>query len=444
MPTPKPIRRRSLERAFAVALTLCGAALPALCPRPAAAADQAPAPLTTIKPERGFLDDAFALSEGGDTLYYVTTDGTSFATLRAAVLPAAGAAPAAATSTEVLTGLPLYVTRIVLLPDSRVLVVSRDAEGTGLVSGAVYSLTTRAAVPLAPAVKAALGPATDIVLAQPAGGPAIVAWKRPADGAGAGEYKIAAVSAGTLKLVGQRAFKVRDGDGKIQTAQGSAVPLYFTDDYLTLVAKHDGAFDRKKDVRQPDFVASVDVLTGKVVRARPISDPTALLEDARLHTTGESAFVTASAETQRVELWTQSDRADGQADVRVPLQLPRAASMYDPQTLRYARLRPGQLLVSLTVDPVNERAVAAKRADADSIDLVLVDLSRPEQTRRVLTLPGQKRPSGWAASPAGRLALLRKHKGFSRGGTELEVYDLPLSEGAEASAPIGRKTATAK
>lgn len=443
MPTPKPIRRRSLERVFAVALALCGAALPAaLCPRPAAATEPAPAPLATLKPERGFLDDAFALSDDGGTLYYVTTDGTTFSTLRAAALPTAGTAPAAAASTEVLTGLPLYVTKILLLPDSRVLVVSRDAEGTGLSSGAVYSLTTRAAVPLAPAVKAALGPTTEIVLAQPASGPVLVAWKRPADGAG--EYKIAAVAAGTLKLVGQRSFKVRDGDGKIQTAQGSAVPLYFADDYLTLVAKHDGTFDKKKDVRQPDFVASVDALTGKVVRARPISDPTALLEDARLHTTGESAFVTASAETQRVELWTQSDKADGQADVRVPLQLPRAASLYDPQTLHYARLRPGQLLVSLTVDPVNERAVAAKRADADSIDLVLVDLSRPEQTRRVLTLPGQKRPSGWAASPAGRLALLRKHKGFSRGGTELEIYDLPLTEGAEAAAPIGRKTATAK
>jgi hypothetical protein len=80
------------------------------------------------------------------------------------------------------------------------------------------------------------------------------------------------------------------------------------------------------------------------------------------------------------------------------------------------------------VDPVNEDAVAAKRTDPDEIDLCTVDLSgdKPGPAQRKLTLLAGKRPFGWVVSPSGRLVFLRKHKGFSRGGTEAEVYDLAL------------------
>jgi hypothetical protein len=43
---------------------------------------------------------------------------------------------------------------------------------------------------------------------------------------------------------------------------------------------------------------------------------------------------------------------------------------------------------------------------------------------KLLSLPGHKRPSAWVVTDTGRLAILRKHKNFPRGGTQIEVYDV--------------------
>ena len=42
----------------------------------------------------------------------------------------------------------------------------------------------------------------------------------------------------------------------------------------------------------------------------------------------------------------------------------------------------------------------------------------------VARLDGKRRPSTWVMGP-GEIAVLRKHKGFARGGTDLEVLALP-------------------
>jgi len=448
-----------------------------------------PAPqgaVTVVKPERGFVDDAFALSEDGSVFFYVNTDGASWASLRAVGLPprprvdagssapasssgapdAAGTPPlrtaggqaaskpllaaaktpppkktppapaftvAAGQSLELLTGLQLSVAKMALLPDDRVLLVMRDLDAGGMVNGSVYSLRSRAAVPVPGGTAGSIGPATDIMLAESPSGPVIVAATRPIEARA--EYQIQVWNAATLKLIGQRSYRLREGDGRVMTAQGSALPLYFIDDYQTLVAKHDGYFDKKKDIRQPDFLAFVDSLTAKVRRSQPISDPTALLELARVHKEhGESVFPFADPETQKIFLYVFSDRAaaDTAAESRSELRLPRPSSTYDGTTLRYQRLRPDRLLLSLAVDPVNEQAVAQRRTDLDDIDFCLVDPYAPAAVQKLRTLPGHKRPSAWTASVNGRVALLRKHKNFPRGGPQVEVYDLSLDGSASA------------
>ena len=45
-------------------------------------------PLATVKPDKGFIDDAMAITPGGAVLLYVTTDGQKFASLRGLALPA--------------------------------------------------------------------------------------------------------------------------------------------------------------------------------------------------------------------------------------------------------------------------------------------------------------------------------------------------------------------
>jgi hypothetical protein len=75
------------------------------------------------------------------------------------------------------------------------------------------------------------------------------------------------------------------------------------------------------------------------------------------------------------------------------------------------------------VDPVNAEAVRNKKADADELDVYALDLESGRATRLVSGVLAAKRALTWTVG-GGRLALLRKHRGFDRGGMELEVYDL--------------------
>lgn len=454
MPSP------TFLRVIATAGTLGVAALSLLAAP--VRADKAAA-VQVLRPEKGFVDDAYALTVDGRVFLYVNTDGANWATLRAVGLPgrdgaaAAPASPAApsaeadkkspaaaskgkaavaagppftvapGSSQELVANLPLSTFKMYLLPDDRVLIVSRDTETGGSVNGTVYSLRSRGAVPIG--TGASLGPASDITVGETPSGPAIVAITRPTERAN--EYRVQTVSTATLKPLAQKIYKVREGEPRVATEKGSAMPLYFLDDYLTLVAKHDGFYDKKRDVRQPDFLAFIDAPTGKLTRSRPIADPVGLLELSRLRTGhGESAVVLHDPEGQRFELLLAQERgqADGPVESRTALTLPRSAGTYDPLTLLYKVARPGLLIMSLTVDPVNEKAVAARRTDPDTLDLCAVELTAggAGPVQRLLMLPGNQRPSSWTVTPGGRLALLRKHKGFSRGGTEVEIYDLDL------------------
>ncbi len=469
--------------------------------QPAAKAPEAA--LAVIKPERGFIDDAFALSASGSTLFYVHTDGANWAVLRAMGLPialgkaaptepsaavptpaatspnypslrlgasesqpgkavakgqklpappqAAGAAPqnaaafdlAPGQSAEVLTGLPLSITKVVLLPEDRVLLVMRDLDIGGVVNGSIYSLRSRSLVPLVGENGGSIGPVTDITLGESATGPVIVAASRPQ--AQQNEYSVKIWNAATLKLVGAHSYRPRDGEGRVPTAQGNGIPLFFCDDYQSLVVRHDGVYDKKMDVRQPDFLGFLDALTGKLRRSQPISDPAMLQEMTRVRKEhSASVFPHVDGETQKLELFVCSDRLPRNSAVstlsRSELKLARPTSYYDAQTLQHQALwRPSAgtlskkelLFFSWTVDPVNQQAVAQRRTDADDIDFYVLDPYPTGQTElapiRLHTLPGQKRPSTWVVSSQGRLALLRKHKNFPRGGTEIEVYDLPVS-----------------
>ena len=447
-----------------------------------------PKPLLTVKPDKGYIDDAMAVTDGGAVLLYVTTDGAKFATLRGVALPPGrGLNPQAAIeppapppppppppavpvkggkakapvavappvppppppppfmeealakelaaeptkAKELLKGLPLNTNRLHLLPDDKILVVMRDLETAGLYTASIYSLKTHAEIP----VPGGIGPASEISLTTIDGQKAIVTANKPGPQSPQNpqsllnsEYKFSAFSAATGKPLAQRTYKL-DEDGKINTPNGLALPLYFLDGFATWVVKQGGAFDKKKDLRQPDVLAYLDVFGGKVRATRPIADPPALMDLKRVRSAHhESVAIIAEDGTNQVEIVSALERGrpDGPIEARDQLPLPRPAGIYDAPSLRFKRLRPGTLLLSLMVDPVNEDAVAAKRADPDEVDFCTVDLSgdKPGPAQRKLTLLAGKRPLGWVASPSGRVVVLRKHKGFSRGGTEAEVYDL--------------------
>lgn len=445
--------RRLLARVLSSHRGACGLALalPLCLATPAAAAEPAPAPVAVLKTPRGFIDDPLALSADGRTLYYVNTDGATWAELHSAVLPPhaprapgdAASEPATLRPDAVLSAAPLYPTKLLLLPGDRVLVVERDPQ-RGTLSAQV--LTPKD--PRKDRVK--LGPADDITVGEHGGRPQVVLYSGAAQGAqdqGAradkaakgeapGELKLRLYDAATLKPGVARSLRVLPADGGVilpgASREGApATPLALTDRYLTLLARVPGAFDKKKaDLRQPDQLIAYDLVQSRVLRSAPVQSATALLELSALRQRhpGETAFLAHLPERRAVELVGSHDPASADLflGARTPLRWPRPFGLYEPGTLRYQLTAEGRLYVSLTVDPVNDAAVARKKADEDIIDLCGVDAAAGQATR-LLALPGNKRRSTFAvvALPGGtRFALLRKHKGFPRGGAELEIYDV--------------------
>jgi hypothetical protein len=102
--------------------------------------------------------------------------------------------------------------------------------------------------------------------------------------------------------------------------------------------------------------------------------------------------------------------------------LPRQLWKYDVTTLAWQTLDEKRAAVSLTVDPVNPDAVNRKKADPDEIDLYEVN-RQTHAARPLLHVPGEGRRSTWQLV-GNRLLLLRKGKGFDRGGVALELFDV--------------------
>ena len=77
------------------------------------------------------------------------------------------------------------------------------------------------------------------------------------------------------------------------------------------------------------------------------------------------------------------------------------------------------------MDPVNPDALAKKVADPEAIDLYRVE-STGGKAVKLARIPKGDRGFVWQAA-TNRWAVLRKHKGFDRGGAILEIYDLILA-----------------
>jgi hypothetical protein len=110
----------------------------------------------------------------------------------------------------------------------------------------------------------------------------------------------------------------------------------------------------------------------------------------------------------------------GRDDQRAVIGLPEKMLKYEPKTL-LQQLVGQTLYFTLAVDPVNPDITAKGRTDRPDIDLYALDLGakRAQRLWRLAT----DRLVVWNVA-AGRVALLKKYKNFSRGGEDLEVYSL--------------------
>jgi len=373
-----------------------------------AAPTAAPKPVYAAKGESAFIDDGFALSPGGDRLAYVRTNGADVMQVEVVSLPAGKTD--ATFSIAQFTKTP---ERLVFTPDGKHLVVLSKAPEDEKREAQTYDLVGKP-------VGKKIGPAQQITVSSVEGKPAVVTFS-DRDKEGVHTYEVAAFSPDGGKALGKKTLAA-DKTGlmreKAAGPDGFKV-IYWYDDFLHLVGQKKGEYDKKNDVRRPDRAMVWDVFKGKPLEEHEIGDVMEWVREQkdRVRHPHTAAFAQYSEDLKTLELITP----DGK---RRTLELARMLYKYEPKTLLQ---QPGpeanRLYLSLTVDPVNWEAVQHKHAEADIFDLYVVDTQSGKPQRVLTGLLAGKRALAWTAA-GGRVAILHKHKGFDRGGLELEVYDL--------------------
>lgn len=419
--------RRSAAPAVVLALLATagsGAAAPlAPAPQPERGSAPPPAPARlSVKAERGFIDDAFALDGAGRRLALIRTDREEFQRLELFDVEGGKAEPVGGFE---VSPPARVIESLEFLPDGTGLLLA----GTGPDGGHVVETTDltgkvlgRANVPDA------------FATTSRAGAPLLVTMERR-EGKGSAlsgvlTYVVSAFALPALKPIGKpRTYPVGD-DGALKPS--GLVPVGFFDGYSKLLARRPGAYDRKKDARQPDGQTVLDLLSGKPVSSGPIEDvyAWARLTRVRQGRANRTAFVqlaganagpaapgdVAAPGANGVELVDPAGRLTA-LELAVPFRL------YDRQTLKDQELPGATLAFALEVDPVNVDAVARKKADARALDVYTVPVTSPAEARRGVRVPLNAEPVVWRVA-GNRVVVLRQFKSFARGGNRLDVYDL--------------------
>jgi hypothetical protein len=373
-----------------MALLLASASAGAQQPTPA------PAPLHQVHVEKGFIDDAIALSADGERVAYVLSDGDT-ATLTIEKIGGGAVVKAK------VAGLPPIISKLAFSADGKhLLVVGDDREKEAKVAQ-VY---TTAGQPL----KGKLGPVTDLDLATLQGVPVVVTFQVKR-GKNDTSFTFAAYGLSDLKLKKKKTY-VTDKQGLIKGLEMKVIS--YADSYLRLIGQRKGDFDKKNDIRKPENRSIVDTLSGKILESVEITDPMAWGEVAKLR--GERPAAEAFVLIEELKTLVLVDRDHQRAEIGLPEKMLK----YEPKTLLQQLAGP-TIYFTLSVDPVNPDITAKGKTDRPDVDLYALDLGA-KRAQRLWRL-GCDRPVAWNVA-AGRVALLKKYKNFSRGGVDLEVYPL--------------------
>ena len=371
------------------------------------AAPATPKPIFATKSESAFIDDGFALSPQADKLAYIRTNGAEIVQVEIVSLPEGKTD--ATFSIAQFTKTP---ERVLFTPDGKHVVVLSKAPEEDKREAQAYDLTGK------PAGKK-IGPSQQIAVSSVDGKPAVVTFSDH-DKEGVHTYEVAAFSADGKQLGKKTLAADKTGLMKEKAAGPDGFKVvYWFDDFLRLVGQKKGEYDKKNDVRRPDRAMVWDVFKAKPVEEHEIGDVMEWVKEQkdRVRHPHTAAFAQYAEDLKTLELITPEGK-------RRTVELARMLYKYEPKSLlQQAGPEANRLYLSLTVDPVNWEAVQHKHAEPDIFDLYVIDTQSGKASRVLTGLLANKRALAWTAA-GGRVAILHKHKGFDRGGLELEVYDL--------------------
>jgi hypothetical protein len=393
----------------------------ALAPPRAGAQEAPPVPggpparaLFTIKAEKGFIDDPFAISTKAGALAVLLTDAASFA--RIDLIDLSTGKPRR--TVELGDPQRLFEEIYFATEGGALVLVSRDA-GSGRRSAQYFDERGKAA--------GLLGPLAELGVSRRGPEPSLVATTRTGS-AGRETTVIARHRLAGLGRVGKPRSVVIDKRGEVREPPLKGAS--FLDSNALLVGLSPGGYDKARDIRLPDQSAVYDVLAGNFVAQSDVGDVVAFAAAAELRRKfpGRGLFAIVSPDTRLFELIDWQGR-------RGPLELPVPLRYYDATTLVEAEdPATPSLLFSLAIDPLHPEALARRKKDPTYLDLYWARPAAPKAAAgnreplaptvtRLLRAPNDDRPTAWTAA-GGHAAVLRKHKNFSRGGALLEVYPL--------------------
>jgi hypothetical protein len=367
-------------------------------------------PKRTLTPQNkeGYFDDAFGLDADGKRLAVIRTDGATFAKLELA-----DAATGAVSSSFALPATTLVATDIEVLPDGKgVVIIAREKpDDQAPLFAFRYDASGKLTAKVGPATAFARPPADGTARAK-----LLVAFDRKLGAKGAeATYTVTAFELATLAPAGKPRVHKTDVAGQLK-----APPLRligFFDGYTRILAERLGEYDKKADVRAPPKMAVVDALSGKVVNETQIADIVGWAHTGRLRREhpGRSLFVELNDDASGVDVVDAMGKKQP-ATLAVPQRL------YDPKSLRVEEgPAPGKLNFSMAVDPLNPDAIQRQKVDLPMLDVYTTDVAQSAvKLRGRVFIP---RPVVWKLR-GDTLVVLKRFKSFSRGGDELQIYDM--------------------
>jgi hypothetical protein len=367
-------------------------------------------PRQTLKPPagEGYFDDVFALDADGKRLAVIRTDGATFSKLE--IYETASGKPLGGFN---LPSENLVPVEMELLPgDAGVVIVGREKPDE---EAPLYAFRFDGKGKQT----AKVGPATAFGR-PPADGSArarlLVAFTRKLGAKGAeATFTVAPYDINTLAPAGKPRVHHVDVSGELKPPGVRFIGFY--DGYTRVFSERPGDYDKKADVRMPAKMAIIDAISGKVDKEGPIGDLLGWAQTGQLRREhdGRSVFVELNDDGSGVDV------VDAMGKKR-PTELAVPFHMYDPKSLRVEEgPAPGQLTFGIAVDPLNKDAVQRQKADLPMLDVYSANVA--EGTAKLRGRVFTPRPVTWRTR-ADVLVVLKRWKSYSRGGDELQIFEL--------------------
>jgi hypothetical protein len=177
-----------------------------------------------------------------------------------------------------------------------------------------------------------------------------------------------------------------------------------------------GEWNKKENQRTPDTEATYDLVAGKLVENKAITD---LVEQRKRYLMladagGQLDFLRMVWDNSAVQVWSRGTPRE--------VTLDQPVTNYDAKSLQGVVAPDGSAWIALKVDPVNAEAVARKKADLEYLDLFRLNAGETKATRKA-RIPAKDLRFRFGVID-GHVWLLERSTGFDRGGRNITIYQI--------------------